>query len=78
MDNTIAASRSLGKTALPTLFEVLGSCVFRILWIFTVFRFFRTIESLYLLYIFSWAITALAEMIYFFRVFRRLAPEAQA
>lgn len=78
MDNTIAANRSLGKTALPTLFEVLGSCVFRILWIFTVFRFFRTIESLYLLYIFSWAITALAEMIYFFRVFRRLAPEAQA
>ena len=28
-----------------------GSCVFRILWVLTVFAYFRTIASLYLVYI---------------------------
>ena len=78
MDNTIAASRSLGKTAVPTLLEVLGSCLFRILWIFTVFRHFHTIESLYLLYFFSWMLTAAAEIAYFLRIFRRHAPPPAA
>ncbi|MDE6983051.1 MAG: MATE family efflux transporter, partial [Lachnospiraceae bacterium] len=72
MDNTIAASRGLGRTILPTIMVILGSCVFRIAWIYTVFAFFGTIESLYLLYVFSWLITAVAEIIYFVRVFRTI------
>ena len=72
MDGTIAASRGLGKSAVPTVMVILGSCVFRILWIKTVFAYFGTIESLYLLYVFSWTITALAEIIYFASVYRRL------
>ena len=62
MDNSIAASRGLGRTILPTIMVILGSCVFRILWIYTVFAYFKTIESLYLLYVFSWLITAIAEI----------------
>lgn len=75
MDNTIAASRGLGKTILPTIMVILGSCVFRIIWIYTVFAFFGTIESLYLLYVFSWFLTAVAEMVYFIKVFRRIRME---
>lgn len=71
MDNTIAASRGLGKTILPTIMVILGSCVFRIFWIYTVFAYFGTMESLYLLYVFSWAITAVAEMIYFVKIYRQ-------
>ncbi len=66
MDCTIAASRGLGKSGVPMLIVFLGSCVFRIIWVYTVFAHFGTLESLYLLYIFSWSITAIAEMIYFF------------
>ena len=65
MDCTIAASRGLGKTVVPTIIVVMGSCVFRIVWVYTVFAFFGTIASLYLLYVFSWSITAIAEIIYF-------------
>ena len=72
MDNSIAASRGLGKTILPTVMVILGSCVFRILWIYTVFAYFKTIESLYLLYVFSWLITAMAELLYFIKIFRRI------
>ena len=70
MDCTIAASRGLGKSLVPTVIVILGSCVFRILWVYTVFAHFGTITSLYLLYVFSWAITALAELWYFRRVYK--------
>lgn len=73
MDCTIAASRGLGKTIVPMLIVTAGSTVFRLLWIWTVFAYFRTIESLYLLYVFSWTITAVAEIIYFAGIFKRAA-----
>ncbi len=73
MDCAISASRALGKSVVPMVFVFLGSCVFRVIWVFTVFRHFHTIQSLYLLYIFSWTLTAVAENIYFFRVFRSQA-----
>ena len=71
MDCTIAASRGLGKTVVPTFIVIMGSCVFRVIWIYTIFAYFKTIPSLYLLYIFSWAITAAAEIIYFQAIYRK-------
>ena len=72
MDGTIAASRGIGQTVIPTVIVILGSCVFRIVWVYTIFAWIHTIPSLYLLYFFSWAITAIAEMIYFFYSFRKI------
>ncbi len=71
MDCTIAASRALGKSLVPTFIVIMGSCVFRIIWVYTVFAYFQTIPSLYLLYIFSWGITAFAEIMYFVRVYKQ-------
>ena len=65
MDCTIAASRGLGKTVVPTIIVVMGSCVFRVVWVYTIFAQIHTIPSLYLLYPCSWALTAVAEMVYF-------------
>ena len=48
MDGSIAASRGIGKSIPPTIIVILGSCVFRIVWIYTVFAHFQTISSLYL------------------------------
>ena len=46
MDCTIAASRALGKSLVPTVVVIMGSCVFRIIWVYTVFAYFHTIPSL--------------------------------
>ena len=73
MDCAIAASRGLGKSVVPTVIVLLGSCVFRILWIKTVFAHFGTVPSLYLLYIFSWTITAIMENVYFIRIYKKAA-----
>ena len=72
MDCSIAASRGIGKSVVPTVVVILGSCVFRIVWIYTVFAHFHTIPSLYLLYFFSWSITSVAEVLYFVFSFRGL------
>lgn len=71
MDNTIAASRGIGKSLIPTIIVIIGSCLFRIVWIYTIFARFNTIPSLFLLYPVSWVITAIAEMIYFFIAFKK-------
>lgn len=65
MDCTIAASRGLGRTIVPTIIVIMGSCVFRVAWVYTIFAYFGTLQSLYLLFVCSWSITAIAEIIYF-------------
>lgn len=71
MDCSIAASRGIGKSLVPTIIVILGSCVFRVIWVYTVFAYFHTIPSLYLLYVFSWTITAAAEVAYFWRSYKK-------
>ena len=68
----LTSKKGLGKTSVPTIIVLLGSCLFRILWIYTIFKWIGTIQSLFLLYIFSWAITAIAEMIYFVKIYRKI------
>ena len=70
MDCTIAASRGLGRTVAPTFIVILGSCVFRVVWVYTIFAYFGTLPSLYLLFACSWTVTAIAEMVYFARVYK--------
>ena len=77
MDASIAASRGIGKSIAPTVMVILGSCVFRVIWIYTVFAYFHTVPSLYLLYIFSWVITGIAECIYFRAAYKKSILKAQ-
>ncbi len=70
MDCTIAASRGLGKTVVPTVIVILGSCVFRVIWVYTIFAHFHTIPSLYALYPCSWTLTAIAEILYFVHCYK--------
>lgn len=51
MDCTIAAARAMGKSIIPMFIVIMGSCVFRVIWVYTVFAYFHTIPSLYLLYV---------------------------
>ena len=71
MDCTTAASRGLGKGLVPMIIVFLGSCVFRVAWIYTVFAYFGTLRALYMLYPFSWALTGAAETAYFFYCYRK-------
>lgn len=63
MQILVGMLRGLGHGIMPMVFSVLGVCVFRIVWIYTVFPLTKTIESVYWSYPVSWAITALALLI---------------
>lgn len=78
MDATIAASRGLHKTFIPSVIVFLGSCVLRVVWVFTVFAHFRTVESLFLLYPFSWVVTGLFEILYFAIAYKKECRQMQA
>ena len=56
----------------PTANALTGCCVFRLIWIFTVFQSYHTLECLYLVYPISWSITAIAHFVAFVILFRRL------
>lgn len=76
MDNATAASRGIGKSLEPTIFVIMGSVVFRIVWIYTVFAYFHTISSLYLVYVSSWIITAVFGNLFFFHHYRKISAAA--
>lgn len=75
MDDAAAAARGLGKSIMPTIIVVMGSVVFRIAWLLSVFAYFKTLQSLYLVYICSWIVTAIAGNIYFAYHYRKIPKE---
>ena len=56
---------------MPTFIVFCGSGLFRVIWILTVFKHYQTIESIFMLYIFSYLITGVLETIYFVFVYRK-------
>lgn len=51
--------RGLGKSTLSTVISLLGSCVFRLLWIYLIFPLCPTLWMVYLSYPISWSLTAI-------------------
>ena len=74
MDVVAGSVRGLGYSILPRLVSLVGACVFRIIWIFTVFQWQHTLFSLYISYPISWALTICAHLVCYFAVRRRVFP----
>ena len=70
-----AALRGLGYSMTPAVLTVLGSCVFRLIWIYTVFNKFRSFEMLMNVYPVSWVITGIAVLIAYAIVRKKLFKE---
>lgn len=69
MDVCVGAIRGLGYSVMPMIVSLLGACGFRILWIFTVFKSFHSLESLYISYPISWVLTTVTHLVCLFIVF---------
>ena len=57
------ALRGLGKSLQPMIVSLIGACALRIVWIYTLFRWFPSIEMLFLSYPVTWTVTALVQFI---------------
>lgn len=71
MDVLCGVIRGMGSIVTPMMVSLLGACGFRILWVFTVFARFRSMEVLLLSYAVSWFLTALAHLICYTVIKRR-------
>ena len=71
MDNAAAGARGLGRSVIPTIIVIMGSVVFRIIWVCTIFASIHTLMSLYLVYASAWAFTSIIGTVYFIIIFRK-------
>lgn len=71
MDVMSGIMRGLGHSVLAMVVSLVGACGIRILWIFTIFRMYSSLEVLYWSYPISWAITTLAHVACFLIVKRK-------
>ncbi|MCI5773034.1 MAG: MATE family efflux transporter, partial [Erysipelotrichaceae bacterium] len=58
MDVFVGSLRGMGYSIMPMIVSLTGACLFRIVWIFTIFAAFHTQFSLYISYPISWVLTA--------------------
>ena len=63
MDTMVGALRGMGYSMVPMFVSLTGACAFRVIWIFTVFAMYRSLETLYISYPVSWIITAAAHVV---------------
>ncbi len=72
MDVMVGSLRGMGYGIMPMLVSLTGACLFRVVWIMTVFRAHHSLEVLYVSYPISWALTFAVHLLCFFIVYRRV------
>lgn len=76
MNTCSGTIRGLGKSSLAAVITFFGTCVFRIVRIYTVFRYFEKSEAIYISYPISWFITGVFFLVVVFRLLRKRSGEA--
>ena len=74
MDTAVGLLRGMGASVMPMVMSIMGVCVFRVVWILTIFPTNPTLFMLYVSYPISWAVTFAAHMICYFHVKRKKYP----
>lgn len=75
MDVLVGSLRGLGYAVLPMLVSLTGACGLRVVWLYTVFQWHPTLETLYLAYPVTWLVTAIAHLCCFLLVRRKFPKE---
>ena len=71
MDVMTGALRGIGYSVLPMVVSLLGACVFRILWVATIFAAVPTMQCLMISYPVSWLMTFLVLVAFFRLIWKR-------
>ena len=75
MDSMVGTIRGLGYSILPMIVSLTGACALRVIWIYTVFQWNRTLDTLYISYPVTWTVTALAHFICFLMIWKKMPKE---
>lgn len=72
MDVASGGLRGLGYSFTSTVVSLLGTCVFRVWWVFMIFPHYQTMENLMLSYPISWFLVAFVSSALLFFIYRKL------
>ena len=74
MDGMSNCLRGIGHSVVPVITSLCGACLYRIIWIFTVFQIpqFHSIYTIYITYPISWILTFIANVIIYKRYIKKL------
>ena len=78
MDTSAGIAKALKRAIPSTIIALVGTCLLRVVWIFTGFRYFLNLESIYVSYPVSWLITGAAQLILIIYAIRSDKKEAVA
>ena len=70
-----AALRGMGRSMLPTLITIVGTCLLRIFWIFIVARHWHGFQTLMAIYPVSWTITGCMMLTALYLTFRKMKTQ---
>lgn len=77
MDTMVGGLRGMGCSVVPMFVSLTGACAFRVVWIFTVFAMNRTLKTLYISYPVSWLITAIAHVVCYVIIRKKMAKNQE-
>jgi len=76
--NVLSGSvRGMGYSVLPMVVTLVGACLFRVLWILLFFPQNHTLDALFALYPVTWIMTAVAHLVCFLIIYRKLKKAGQ-
>ncbi len=78
MEVFTGGQRGMGLSFTPMITTLVGSCLLRVVWVSTVFAYFGTLESLFLVYPCSWVLTSLANMLFYLRYKHKHFPNKKS
>jgi putative MATE family efflux protein len=74
MDGMANSIRGIGHSLMPVISSLIGACLFRIIWLFTIFLIpqFHTPQTIFLSYPISWILTFTANVIMYNKYMRKI------
>ena len=69
-DVLVGGLRGLGYSVVPMISSIIGVCGIRLVWVYTIFKQYHTLEVLYTSYPVSWAVTAIVHLICYVYVYK--------
>lgn len=72
MEVLVGCLRGMGRSILPMIVSLLGACGLRVVWVFTLFKAYPQLETIYISYPVSWIITAFVHFICLLIVMKKI------
>ena len=74
MDGMANSIRGIGHSLMPVISSLIGACLFRIIWLFTIFLIpqFHTATTIFMSYPISWILTFIANVVFYNKYMKQL------